>query len=53
MESGYIETELEKLYANIKKLFQAEVEKFITSILILRDYYFALDLKSTSGLNPD
>jgi adenylate kinase family enzyme len=43
MTSGLIETEMEKFYLNLEKLFQAEVDKFIGSLQIIRDFYHNLD----------
>ena len=43
MISGWIENEMEKFYLNLEKLYQAEIDKFISSMIIIRDYYHNLD----------
>jgi hypothetical protein len=43
MNSSWIENEMEKLYLNLEKLYQAEIDKFISSMNIIRDYYHNLD----------
>jgi adenylate kinase family enzyme len=43
MTSGLTETEMEKYYLNLEKLFQAEVDKFIASLQVIRDFYHNLD----------
>jgi adenylate kinase family enzyme len=43
MTSGLIETEMEKYYFNLEKLFQAEVDKFMGSLQVIRDFYHNID----------
>jgi hypothetical protein len=43
MTSGWIENEMEKFYLNLEKLYQAEIDRFISSMIIIRDYYHNLD----------
>ena len=43
MTSGWIENEMEKFYMSLSKLFQNEIDKFIGSLQIIRDYYHNLD----------
>lgn len=46
MASGWIENEMEKFYNTLERLFVNEVEKFLVSLNIIRDYYNALDSKN-------
>jgi hypothetical protein len=48
MEVGFIKKEIDKFYFNVEKLFILEVEKLCANINILREYYFAMDLKPNS-----
>jgi adenylate kinase family enzyme len=48
MEVGFIKKEIDKFYLNVEKLFILEVEKLYANINILREYYFAMDLKHNS-----
>jgi hypothetical protein len=43
MTSGWIENEMEKFYMALERLFQNEIDKFIGSLQIMRDYYHNLD----------
>ena len=43
MTSGWIENEMEKFYMALERLFQNEIDKFIGSMQIMRDYYHNLD----------
>ncbi|MCQ2816970.1 MAG: hypothetical protein MJ252_06870 [archaeon] len=43
MTSGWIENEMEKFYMALERLFQNEIDKFISSMQIIRDYYHNLD----------
>lgn len=43
MTAGWIENEMEKFYLNLERLYQAEIDKFIGSLQIIRDYYHNLD----------
>ena len=43
MTSGWIENEMEKFYMALERLLQNEIDKFIGSLLIMRDYYHNLD----------
>ena len=42
MTSGWIENEMEKFYMALERLFQNEIDKFIGSLQIMRDYYHNL-----------
>lgn len=46
MTSGWIEKEMDKFYQHLEKLFVNEVEKFLNSLNIIRDYYGSLDNKT-------
>jgi hypothetical protein len=46
MTAGWIENEMEKFYLNLERLYQAEIDKFVGSLHILRDYYHNLDSKA-------
>lgn len=48
MEVGFIKKEIDKFYINVEKLFILEVEKLYANINILREFYFAMDLKLNS-----
>ena len=41
--SGWIENEMEKFFMALERLFQNEIDKFIGSMQIMRDYYHNLD----------
>lgn len=43
MNSGWIEKEMEKFYCNAEKIFVMEVEKFYTSLIIIRQFYLNMD----------
>ena len=43
MTSGWIENEMEKFYMALERLFQNEIDKFIGSMQIMRDFYHNLD----------
>ena len=43
ISQGWIENELEKSFINITKLFQCEIDRFLSFLMILRDYYYTLD----------
>ena len=43
ISQNWIENEMEKSFVNFIKLFQCEIDKFISFLLILRDYYYSLD----------
>ena len=43
MTSGWIENEMEKFYMALERLFQNEIDKFLGSLQIMRDYYHNLD----------
>lgn len=43
MESGWIQKEMEKFYNNVEKVFNMEVEKFYTSLVIIRQFYMNMD----------
>ena len=45
MTSGWIENEMEKFFMALERLFQNEIDKFIGSMQIMRDYYHNLDNK--------
>ena len=44
MNSGKIEKEMEMFFLNIKRLFSIEIEKFLGSIQIIRDFYVPQEL---------
>lgn len=50
MESGAVENNLDFLTTCAQQLFQAELDKFKTSIQIIHDYYFAIEEKTTHEL---
>ena len=43
MTIGFVENEEEKLYLEVEKLYQTEIDKFLGCLQLIRDYYFALD----------
>ena len=43
ISQGWIENEMEKTFVNITKLFQCEIDKFLSFLTILRDFFFSLD----------
>lgn len=43
MTSNWIENEMEKFYHNLERLFQVEIDKFLGSLQIIKDYYHGLD----------
>lgn len=43
MTSGWIENEMEKFYLVLERLYQNEIDKFLGSLHIIRDYYHNLD----------
>jgi hypothetical protein len=43
INAGWIENEMEKYFLNLERLFQTEIDKFIGSLQIIRDYYHNLD----------
>ena len=45
MTSSWIENEMEKFYHNLERLFQAEIDKYIGSIQVIKDFYHGLDNK--------
>lgn len=45
MTAGWVENEMEKLYLNLERLYQSEIDKFVGSLHIIRDYYHNLDSK--------
>lgn len=51
MDSGYVEKEFEKFYFNLEKLFSLEVEKFVTNVNTIRDFYWGMDLKNINMLD--
>jgi adenylate kinase family enzyme len=55
MNSGWIEKEMEKFYYNAEKVFIMEVEKFYTSLIIIRQFYLNMDSRlyhEISGFKP-
>jgi hypothetical protein len=48
MESGHVEKEMEKFYDNLENLFSLEVDKFVTNVNTIRDFYCSMDLKYTN-----
>jgi hypothetical protein len=46
MTSGWIEKEMERFYQHVEKLFVIEVEKFLNTLNIIRDYYSSLDSRT-------
>ena len=45
ISQGWIEKEMEKTFSSIITLFQCEMDKFLSFLLILREYYFSLENK--------
>lgn len=45
MDNGYIQNEMEKFYGYLEKLFFLEVEKFVSNLNVLRDFYYSMDYR--------
>lgn len=43
MSSNWIENEMEKFYHNLERLYQIEIDKFLCSLQIIKDYYHGID----------
>lgn len=43
MTSTWIENEMEKFYHNLERLYQTEIDKYIGTIQIIKDFYHAID----------
>jgi len=40
---GWIENEMERTFVSIVKLFQCEIDKFLSFLLIIRDFFYTLE----------